>query len=38
VKVSTTGGPNECVCDICEERFDSEAELERHVHDAGLVD
>ncbi|MFT4881858.1 MAG: hypothetical protein ACI9HI_001874 [Salinirussus sp.] len=30
--------PGEFVCDICEERFDSEAEPERHVHDAGLVD
>ncbi|MFT4882398.1 MAG: hypothetical protein ACI9HI_002422 [Salinirussus sp.] len=30
--------PNEYVCDICEERFESEAELERHIHDVGLVD
>jgi len=26
------------VCEVCEERFDSEAALRRHVHDAGLVD
>jgi hypothetical protein len=33
-----TDGPGEYVCEACEERFDSEAELERHVHDVGLVD
>ncbi len=28
----------EYVCEVCEETFESEAALERHVHDAGLVD
>jgi DNA-directed RNA polymerase subunit RPC12/RpoP len=32
----TTSG--EYVCEICGERFETEAELERHVHDAGIVD
>ena len=25
-------------CDACGETFETEAELERHVHDIGLVD
>ncbi len=25
-------------CGVCGERFESEDELERHVHDVGLVD
>jgi len=29
---------DEVVCDICGETFESERELERHVHDVGLVD
>jgi DNA-directed RNA polymerase subunit RPC12/RpoP len=28
----------EYVCGICGERFDTEEELERHVHDVGIVD
>ncbi len=30
--------PDEYVCGVCAERFESEAELKRHVHDVGLVD
>lgn len=26
------------VCEVCGETFESEAELEGHVHDKGLVD
>ena len=26
------------VCEACEKRFDSEAALERHLRDVGLVD
>lgn len=26
------------VCDICDEQFDSERELQRHVHRVGLVE
>ena len=25
-------------CDVCGQRFESEAALRRHVHDVGLVD
>jgi len=28
----------EFVCEVCAETFESERALERHVHDAGLVD
>jgi hypothetical protein len=29
---------DEYVCDVCDETFNSEEELRRHVHDVGLVD
>lgn len=29
---------DEYVCDVCEETFESERELRRHLYDAGLVD
>jgi|AntRauTorcE11898_2_1112593.scaffolds.fasta_scaffold21138_4 hypothetical protein len=32
----TTG--EEYVCEICEERFESERALERHVREVGLVE
>jgi hypothetical protein len=35
------GEPNrdgEHVCEACERTFESAAELERHVHEVGLVD
>ncbi|WP_201287888.1 C2H2-type zinc finger protein [Salinirussus salinus] len=35
---SDTDGPGEYVCEVCGKSFESEAELERHVHDVGLVD
>ena len=28
----------EYVCTVCGERFETEDELVRHVHDAGIVD
>jgi hypothetical protein len=28
----------EYVCEVCDERFETERELRRHVHDVGLVD
>jgi hypothetical protein len=33
-----TGESGEFVCDICEESFDSQRALRRHVHEVGLVD
>lgn len=34
-----TGTPaGELVCEVCGETFESKRALERHVHDAGLVD
>lgn len=33
-----TDQSGEFVCDICEESFDSQRALERHVHEVGLVD
>jgi hypothetical protein len=35
---SDTDEPDQYVCEVCGESFASEAELERHVHDVGLVD
>ena len=29
---------DEHVCEACEESFETEAALERHLHEAGLVD
>jgi hypothetical protein len=29
---------DEYVCDVCEEVFESEQELQQHVHDVGVVD
>lgn len=29
---------DEHVCEVCDERFESEAALEDHVHDVGIVD
>lgn len=29
---------HEYVCDACGDQFDSEAALERHIHEVGLVD
>ncbi len=31
-------GDEEYVCDACDEAFDSEAELEEHLREQGLVD
>jgi DNA-directed RNA polymerase subunit RPC12/RpoP len=29
---------DEYVCDVCGEAFESEQELQQHVHDVGVVD
>jgi hypothetical protein len=34
----TEPSTTEFVCEICNETFESERALERHVHDVGLVD
>lgn len=36
--MSDTSGDGEFVCEACGETFESEAALEDHVHDVGLVD
>ena len=35
---SPTAEDEEYECGVCGETFESEAALERHVHDVGLVD
>ena len=32
------GPGDDCVCEACEESFETEAALERHLHEAGLID
>jgi hypothetical protein len=34
----TDSSDEECVCDVCGETFESERDLDRHVHEVGLVD
>ena len=34
----TNPSNEEYVCEICEETFETERALERHIHEVGLVD
>ena len=36
--MNDTTESDEHVCEACDTTFDSEAALERHVHDVGIVD
>jgi hypothetical protein len=35
---ATDSSDEEYVCGVCGEAFETEAELERHIHEVGLVD
>jgi len=37
-RMSASDGTDEHRCEVCGERFESGAALDRHVHEAGLVD